>query len=294
MGLIKSVKIWIVVLISFFLIFPVISYAGWLIYHKPAFNGKVIDAETKEPIEGAVVVAIYNKWVLGFEPQTSYVDIKEFLTDKNGEFYIPSYTTIIQPFSWEAWVRFIIFKPGYGSFRDYLSYHKFIIWALPEELVYSYKLSEILKKRVEEKWKKEFEEFKKALEKEGKKTYFTRKVEKYLPIIPMKDAKKRLQKLDIPYFTLPDDIDVENVRWLNMIETNINLMEKSDYMVIGLPKLKTREERRKNIPSLPSYIKFLKKQKNLIRLRNEEEENIGLQKTDPFKAREFILKEKGK
>ena len=43
--------------------------------------------------------------------------MREALTDKNGEFYIPSYTTIIQPLSWETLVTFIIFKPGYGSFK---------------------------------------------------------------------------------------------------------------------------------------------------------------------------------
>jgi hypothetical protein len=35
--------------------------ASWLIYHKSEFKGKVTDAETKQPIEGAVVVAKYFK-----------------------------------------------------------------------------------------------------------------------------------------------------------------------------------------------------------------------------------------
>jgi len=34
------------------------SEAGWLIYHKPEFKGRVLDTETKEPIEGAVVVVV--------------------------------------------------------------------------------------------------------------------------------------------------------------------------------------------------------------------------------------------
>lgn len=91
----------------------------WMVYHKPAFKGKVIDAETKEPIEGAVVVVIYEKYPIISGPgggSASIMNIKEFLTDKNGEFYAPSYTTIIQPFSIEAYASFIIFKPGYGSF----------------------------------------------------------------------------------------------------------------------------------------------------------------------------------
>ena len=100
------------------------SFAGWLIYHKPAFEGKVIDAETKEPIEGAVVVAIYNKTLMSLGAGTnSYeIHVRETLTDKDGYFRIPSYSTIIQPFSWEDSATFIIYKPGYGSFPSHQSY----------------------------------------------------------------------------------------------------------------------------------------------------------------------------
>ena len=76
------------------------SNAGWLIYHKPEFKGKVIDAETKEPIEGAVVVVVYNKHSLLSGPGGGYssvIKVKEALTDQNGEFHFPSYTTMIQP-----------------------------------------------------------------------------------------------------------------------------------------------------------------------------------------------------
>lgn len=92
----------------------------WMAYHKPAFKGKVIDAETKEPIEGAVVVAVYTKTSMGIaESYSVTINVREALTDKNGEFYIPSYATIIQPLSWEDKATFIIFKPGYGSFPGY-------------------------------------------------------------------------------------------------------------------------------------------------------------------------------
>lgn len=94
------------------------SYAGWLIYHKPAFSGKIIDAETKEPIEGAVVVAIYQKDPIISGPgggSPSIIKVKEALTDKNGKFSISAYTTLIKPLSLENRVDFIIYKPGYGS-----------------------------------------------------------------------------------------------------------------------------------------------------------------------------------
>jgi len=93
--------------------------AGWLIYHKPAFRGKVIDAETKEPIEGAVVVAIYNAHPIISGPAggSAYIiKIKETLTDEKGEFYFPSYTTFIQPLAREDLAEFIIYKPGYWTF----------------------------------------------------------------------------------------------------------------------------------------------------------------------------------
>lgn len=230
-----------------------VSHAGWLIYHKPEFKGKVIDSDTKEPIEGAVVVAIYKKDTLISGPgggYTSIIKIKEALTDENGEFYIPSYTTIIQPLSKEEGVSFIIFKPGYGNAGGIsVLPQKFIIWALPEGLAFHHKISETLKRRVEDAWRRDFEEFIKTLpEKQRARMRFNRTVRYQLPILPMKDAKKRLQALDIPFFTLPDDIGIESIKWINMFEEDItysNLKEKSDYMVIGLPKLNTWEERRK-------------------------------------------------
>lgn len=100
---------------------PSLSSADWLIYHKPAFEGQILDGDTKEPIEGAVVVVLYNKRTIGLGAGTlsSVINIRETLTDKEGRFRIPSYTTVIQPFSWEDVANFIIYKPGYVAI-DYL------------------------------------------------------------------------------------------------------------------------------------------------------------------------------
>lgn len=96
---------------------PTTSFASWLIYHKPAFKGKVIDAATKAPIAGAVVVAAYYKSTMGVPHHySSIINAQETLTDQNGEFSIPSYTTMIQPLSVSFYVDFIIYKPGYGNF----------------------------------------------------------------------------------------------------------------------------------------------------------------------------------
>ena len=106
-----------IIFITIIVFFTVSAFAGWLIFHKSAFRARVIDAETKEPIEGAVVVVVYEKHVYG--PAGGYsnvVKIKEALTDKKGEFFFPSYTTGIHPFSREDYAKFIIYKPGYGSY----------------------------------------------------------------------------------------------------------------------------------------------------------------------------------
>lgn len=90
-----------------------ITQVSWLIYHKPEYKGKVIDSETRQPIEGAVVAVYYMKENLG---GVDYViHTKEALTDSNGEFVIPSYTTLIAPYSFKSYARFIVYKPGYGS-----------------------------------------------------------------------------------------------------------------------------------------------------------------------------------
>ena len=41
------------------------SAYSWLYYSKPEFRGRVIDAETKQPVEDAVVVVLYEKWEFG-------------------------------------------------------------------------------------------------------------------------------------------------------------------------------------------------------------------------------------
>ena len=112
----KKSAIFIILTIVVWFAYSATAYA-WLYYSKPEFRGKVIDAETKQPIEGTVVVVLYEKWEFGGPGggNTLPMDAKETLTDKNGEFYFPSYRTLIGPLSREGDVSFIIYKPGYMS-----------------------------------------------------------------------------------------------------------------------------------------------------------------------------------
>jgi len=93
--------------------------------HGATFKGRVIDADTKEPIEGAVVVASWSEetaTVAG--PSSQLKDVKETLTDKNGEWAIKgpkgreggNITAIFTFLTGTYYTRpptFIIFKAGY-------------------------------------------------------------------------------------------------------------------------------------------------------------------------------------
>lgn len=98
-----------------------VSADAWLFYSKPEFRGRVIDAETKQPIEGAVVVALYYKRsIVSINPggASSYIfNAKETLTNSKGEFYLPSYFSLII-FTEDTGVGFIFFKPGYMAISD--------------------------------------------------------------------------------------------------------------------------------------------------------------------------------
>jgi hypothetical protein len=88
--------------------------SGWLVFHEKSFKGKIIDVETKEPIEGAVVVAQYHVNMLGpTGSHTTLIDVQEVLTDKNGDFILPSLTKLINPISTGDDTSFLIWKPGF-------------------------------------------------------------------------------------------------------------------------------------------------------------------------------------
>ena len=93
--------------------FATIAYAAG------PWKGKVIDAETKKPIEGAVVLAVWDRNYRTPTGGSSYFyEAKEVLTDKDGRFEIPSYITInlLPLISYIEGPTFTIFKPGYGDF----------------------------------------------------------------------------------------------------------------------------------------------------------------------------------
>jgi len=119
----NKIIIWIVLIV----VVPrvVVSCTLW---GNRTYSGRVIDADTLEPIEGAVVVAVWNKrWPgIGTGADTRFKMAREVLTDANGEwsikgpkgrkktrenewmeiFYLPFIYYTTPP-------HFIFYKPGY-------------------------------------------------------------------------------------------------------------------------------------------------------------------------------------
>jgi hypothetical protein len=68
---------------------------GYLVYPSGPYRGRVVDAETKQPLAGAAVVAVWEREgaVLGpHGPSEEYYDAVEVVTDAQGEFTIPAQT----------------------------------------------------------------------------------------------------------------------------------------------------------------------------------------------------------
>lgn len=97
----------------------VLGCAGRLVYESGPYSGRVIDAETKRPLTGAAVVAVWTKHVpVGGHMPEEFVDALEVLTDTNGEFRIPRKTHVVVWGSMNE-PRIVIFYPGYGFYPMY-------------------------------------------------------------------------------------------------------------------------------------------------------------------------------
>lgn len=92
---------------------------GWLIYHDGPYMGKVVDAETNEPLKGSAVLGIWDLGLYGSlgGPFSKFFDAKETVTDENGDFEVPSVVGFHWwPFAYLEDPMFIVFKSGYDSY----------------------------------------------------------------------------------------------------------------------------------------------------------------------------------
>ena len=82
------------------------------------WQAQVVSAETKQPLEGVVVLAWWTRHVRSFGgPSSEYRDSQEVLTDKDGRFSIESrWFFSLNPLVFFRGPFFMMFKAGYGRF----------------------------------------------------------------------------------------------------------------------------------------------------------------------------------
>lgn len=114
-------KVTILLLLLTFIAFAPAFAGGWMIYHDDPYTGKIVDAETGAPIEGAAVVGIWSLLIYGgVEVRLQFFDAKEAITDKEGKFEVPSVTGFHWwPLAGLKRPEFVVFKPGYDSYPPY-------------------------------------------------------------------------------------------------------------------------------------------------------------------------------
>ena len=108
------------------------------------FEGKVIDADTKNPVEGAVVLAVYSYEIYGIAGANTIIkDGQETFTDKKGEFRLPRTRRWFVLNRGYPRGELEIFKPGYGTLwherskalgdnKSWPTPGKYIIYELPK------------------------------------------------------------------------------------------------------------------------------------------------------------------
>lgn len=104
-----------------FLISVVISFLFFncgVTFAAGPWKGRIIDMETKEPLEGAVILAVWQRaYRTPAGENTYFYEAKEVLTDKDGRFAISAYTplNLLPIISYIRGPYFTFFKPGYLS-----------------------------------------------------------------------------------------------------------------------------------------------------------------------------------
>lgn len=111
---------WLIIGISVGLLILVILAVrnGHIFYADGSYHGKVIDKETKQPIEGAAVLAVWRKETpMIAHLMITYYDAQETLTDAEGNFTIPGIVGgSLNPLAKIREPLFTIFKPGYAAY----------------------------------------------------------------------------------------------------------------------------------------------------------------------------------
>src|SRR5262245_40450023 len=103
-----------------FLIFPMLPLAVQpTVEAAGPWQAQVVSADTKQPLEGVVVLAWWTRHVRSFGgPSEEHRDSQEVLTDKDGRFTIESrWFFSLNPLVFVLGPFVAMFKPGYGDYE---------------------------------------------------------------------------------------------------------------------------------------------------------------------------------
>lgn len=93
-----------------------VGCAGDFVYASGPYSGRVVDAETRQPLVGSIVLVIWMKYVpVGAHMPREFVAAVEVSTDENGEFQVPRQRHVVIWGSMDE-PDFVIFHPDYGYF----------------------------------------------------------------------------------------------------------------------------------------------------------------------------------
>jgi hypothetical protein len=221
------------------------------------FQGKVIAADTLQPIEGAVVVAVWDEEMATIAgADVRFNDAKEALTDKNGDWSITGpkgetnnmnpYTSLLLGKYYIQEPYFVIYKPGYakygtpGGFKAYPYVDK------------KHNLEGIVLIRPGDTF---------AERKEHRKKYDGG----FVPFEPTMNPERKLRNLDFSFYYTEN---VRRVGWQRGIEPFWV------YTVVGLKKVTTRKERLEAIPYIYLTTDGEKEFPILSKVRNEERKKL--------------------
>lgn len=111
---------------------PIPEFKGWLFYWDGPYKGKVIDLDTGEPIEGAVIAGNWHLEVFPGWPK--FCDAVETTSDKNGEFVLPrACCASLWPIGMMSLPGdIVVFKPGYLGYPPLGSNENERIFHMPD------------------------------------------------------------------------------------------------------------------------------------------------------------------
>jgi len=95
------------------------------VYNMQGMEGTVVDKATGEPIEGVMIVEVWEAGG-GFEGHTvDFLPLQETVTDRNGQYEFPARGSkhVEEGFLKASTPRLIYFKPGYTFFSKRNRYH---------------------------------------------------------------------------------------------------------------------------------------------------------------------------